>query len=501
MQQLAKEYRINDTNLNLRKEFMSFGPADVQVLRKLAGWAARVADVIAKEFYDHQFAFAPSLEFFESYAKEKNIPMPQLRQRLEKAQAGYFLQIFQEAAAGQYGVDYFEKRLQVGKVHNKINLPLKWYLGSYSLYKDLTHKYLVKYFFFRPGFRTRAERAIFAVFNYDMQAVADAFFYDYLQSVSMDLASIPVTVASHDLSEYYKPLKDTLRGVLSTVSDSSNSITSFSEQLSSKTNIVAAAAEELSANTASVADGMEKANNSLHAVAVAVEEMTATTGEIAKNSEKAHTTTEQAAVQVDQFSVVMNRLGQSAQEIGKVTETITSISSQTNLLALNATIEAARAGVAGKGFAVVASEIKELAKQTAEATNIIKEKINTIQGSTAGAVADIERIVQIIRDVNEIVMGIAAAIREQTTVTQDIASNIGQASFEVRDVNTRVSETSIVTRSIAKEIAELSGTAEVDAGSLNEIAISVTTLKNMARSLQEVCSQFRLDEISKNNKL
>lgn len=225
--------------------------------------------------------------------------------------------------------------------------------------------------------------------------------------------------------------------------------------------------------------------------------MTATTGEIAKNSEKAHTTTEQAAHEVDQFSMVMNRLGESAQEIGKVTETITRISSQTNLLALNATIEAARAGAAGKGFAVVASEIKELAKQTSEATNVIKEKINTIQNSTAGAVADIDRIVQVIRDVNEIVMSIAAAIREQTTVTQDIASNISQASFGVRDVNNRVAETSVVTRSIAKEIAELSGVAVSDSEALGEVAISVTTLKNMARDLQEVVKQFHLEEFNR----
>jgi len=499
MQKLTEEYRINDTNLALRKEFISFGAEEVRILRQLAGWGQRVADVIAREFYDRQFSFKPALEFFEGYAREKNMPLSQLRQRLEKSQAGYFLQIFQEAKAGQYGSEYFEKRLSVGRTHNKINLPLKWYLGSYSLYKDLTHKHLIKSYFFRPRFRVAAERAIFTVFNFDMQAVADAFFYDYLQSIGMDLASVPIHNPHHDLSEYYKPLKNTLRNVLVTVTDSSKSISSFSEQLASKTNIVATAAEELSVNTASVADGMELANDNLHAVSVAVEEMTATTGEIAKNSDKAHATTTQAAHEVDQFSMVMNRLGESAQEIGKVTETITQISSQTNLLALNATIEAARAGAAGKGFSVVAGEIKELAKQTSEATNIIKEKIDTIQTSTAGAVADIDRIVHVIREVNETVMSIASAIREQTTATQDIANNISQASFSVREVNTRVAETSVVTKSIAREMAELSG-VEVDA-SLNDIVISVTNLKNMAQGLREVCSQFRLDELGRNDLL
>ena len=255
-----------------------------------------------------------------------------------------------------------------------------------------------------------------------------------------------------DLARAFQTMVGNVRALLGSITNgvqttasSSSELSAISEETSAaaseslnKSNSVAAAAEEMSANTVSVAAGMEQANTSLHAVATAVEEMTATIGEIARNSEKAHSTTEQAAQQVNQFSMVMKGLGQSAQEIGKVTETITSISSQTNLLALNATIEVARAGAAGKGFAVVASEIKELAQQTAAATSEIKEKIGTIQGSTAGAVADIDKIVQVIRDVNEIVMSIAAAIQEQATVTQDIAGNIAQASSGVRDANTRV---------------------------------------------------------------
>lgn len=123
--------------------------------------------------------------------------------------------------------------------------------------------------------------------------------------------------------------------------------------------------------------------------------MTTTIGEIAHNSEKVQTTTDRTAQQVDQFSVVINNLGQSDREIGKVTETITSISAQTNLLALNATIEAARSGAAGKGFEVLASEIKELPRQTAAETGEIEDKNSAIQGLTAGAVADIDQILRV----------------------------------------------------------------------------------------------------------
>jgi methyl-accepting chemotaxis protein len=289
-----------------------------------------------------------------------------------------------------------------------------------------------------------------------------------------------------ELGNAFARMVSGLQHVIGQVGESANSVTAAAGQLASKTNYLASAAEEMSINTITVAAGMEQADMSLQTVATAVEEMTATVGEIARNSERAHATTEQAALQVDQFSVIMKDLGHSAQEIGKVTESITSISSQTNLLALNATIEAARAGAAGKGFAVVASEIKELAQQTAAATSEIKEKINAIQGSTAGAVANIDEIVQVIRDVNEIVMSIAAAIQEQATVTQDIAGNIAQASTGVRDANARVAETSNVTSGIAREIAELGG------ASGQTSSVSAVALSQLAEKLSLIVSQFKL---------
>ena len=309
-----------------------------------------------------------------------------------------------------------------------------------------------------------------------------------------------------DLSRAYQRMLVSVRALLvsiaggiQTTASSSTELSAISEQTNAsaseslqRSNSVAAAAEEMSANTMSVADGMDQAYSSLHAIASAIEEMTATIGEIARNSEKAHVTTAQAAQQVDQFSVVMKGLGQSAQEIGKVTETITHISSQTNLLALNATIEAARAGAAGKGFAVVASEIKELAQQTAAATSEIKGKIATIQGSTAEAVSDIDKIVRVIRDVNEIVMSIAAAIQEQATVTQDIAGNIAQASSGVREANSRVAQTATVSGSIAREIAEVSSSVGQISSASHQVQTSAQELSRLAESLNQMVAKFKI---------
>ena len=137
-------------------------------------------------------------------------------------------------------------------------------------------------------------------------------------------------------------------------------------------------------------------------------------------SSMAHATSMDASLQAQSVSTRMAELGQAASDIGKITETITGISAQTNLLALNATIEAARAGAAGKGFAVVANEIKELARQTAAATEDIKAKIGSVQHATSGAMADIEKITAVIADVTRFVSEMAAA-------------NEGQSDWDIRN--------------------------------------------------------------------
>lgn len=188
MQTLAQLYRVNETNLALRRDFMRLSARDMSVLKKLDKWSVKVAAPIAKEFYDHQFSFGPTRSFFTNYSSSSGHPLDQLRQGLEKAQAGYFRQIFEEAAGGgQFGVSYFERRLQAGKLHNTIDLPFKWYIGSYPMYFDLARKHLKRRYPHRPRFRARAERAILVVMNADMQAIVEAFYFDTFQAMGVDL--------------------------------------------------------------------------------------------------------------------------------------------------------------------------------------------------------------------------------------------------------------------------------------------------------------------------
>ncbi len=250
----------------------------------------------------------------------------------------------------------------------------------------------------------------------------------------------------------------------------------------------------MSANSISMAAGMEQAATNLTTVAEATEEMTSTVENIATTSEKARLITSEASQQAQRVTGRMQELSTAAQAIGKVTETITSISDQTKLLALNATIEAARAGAAGKGFAVVAHEIKELARQTAEATEDIKTKVGGIQSSSAGTLEDLSRITEVIGQVSEIVNTIAMAIEEQSAVTKDIARNVGEAATGVKDANQRVAQISSVSQSVARDIATVNEAAgEISTGS-DQVLSSAAALSTLAEELQRMVARFKIGD-------
>ena|GEM_PF-949701 len=272
----------------------------------------------------------------------------------------------------------------------------------------------------------------------------------------------------------------------------SRQMTASAEHSSARAHSVATAAEEMSASLTSVAGSMDHATSNVSSVAGATEEMTSTINEVARSSDKARAITGQAVEQATRINRQVMELGRAAREIGKVTETIAAISAQTNLLALNATIEAARAGVAGKGFTVVAGEIKELAQQTAAATEGIREKIENIQASTQETVGDIEKISGIIQDVSEMISSTVEAIGQQSAVTRAIATNITQASHGIHEVNDNVAQTSRVSETIAHEITEANRSAETIVASSAQVLSSSEELARLAEQLKAMAGRFRL---------
>ena len=283
------------------------------------------------------------------------------------------------------------------------------------------------------------------------------------------------------------------------LTSSSNDLASVSRQLSSaaqntaaQSSSVAAATEEMSVNIQSVSAAMEQSSCNVNMVASATEEMTSTVNEIAQNAEKARSISEGAVTQSRVASEKMAILGESARKIGRVTETITEISEQTNLLALNATIEAARAGEAGKGFAVVANEIKELARQTAAATVDIKNQINEMQVTTSTTVEDIEKISEVIVEINNVINGIATAVEEQSAASKEIATNISQASQGIAEVNENVAQTTVVISDITRDIAGINQqSTQVGEGS-SQVQLSAQGLADLAVQLENLVRKFKV---------
>ncbi len=293
-------------------------------------------------------------------------------------------------------------------------------------------------------------------------------------------------------------IKDVSGGV-ATLSSSSTELSSISDQVSTgatqtsgKSESVAAATEEMTRNMSSISAAMEESSINLNTVASSAEEMNATINEIARSAENARGISENAVSKASDSSQTMDQLGGAAQAIGKVVETITDISEQVNLLSLNATIEAARAGEAGKGFAVVANEIKDLAKQTSDASMDIKDKIDHIQESAAISQTGMSEITNVIGNVNDIVATIATAVEEQSAATREIAENINQASSGIQEVNENVSQSSSVADEIAKDISAVNQSAGDMADTGNQVQLSAGDLSRLAEELNQMVGQFKI---------
>jgi len=219
------------------------------------------------------------------------------------------------------------------------------------------------------------------------------------------------------------------------------------DQLAATSQDMSSAAEETSSQASLVAASAEHVDSSIQSVAVAVDQLTASVQEIASNAHQASRIASDAVSAADRTNSTIRSLGESSSEIGEVVKVITSIAEQTNLLALNATIEAARAGEAGKGFAVVANEVKELARETASATDGIERRVATIQSDTDEAIDAISRIGAIVRTIHDIQTAIATAVEEQSATAVEIGRNVSRAAGGSSEIAKNVAGVATAARS------------------------------------------------------
>ena len=201
----ASKLGITEQNLAIRRQFVRLGEDERKLLESLIPWAKKIAPDLAKDLYDWQFSFPPTVAFFEQMAAKKGIDVGSLRKALEDAQGGYFLEVF-EGARENWGTSYMEKRLIVGATHDRIDLPLKWYVGTYTEYQRLLGIYARKQFKSAPEKVRRIEEAVSKVFNYDLQAVGDSFLFSTFQSMGLDVTTIQPE-GSNDRTEHVGQIK------------------------------------------------------------------------------------------------------------------------------------------------------------------------------------------------------------------------------------------------------------------------------------------------------
>lgn len=325
--------------------------------------------------------------------------------------------------------------------------------------------------------------------NDEIGALAQAFsqlivYIQEMAGAADSLSNGDLTVQVHvrskqdALATSFETMLANLNTILSDIIQNAQSLNLTSDELSSVSNHLQVEAGTLSDKSMNVSAAAEQMSANMATVAAGAEEMDATVKEIAQNAEEGRSVAAQAVEDVRSASNRVGELDSAAQEISKVIDVIMEIAEQTKLLALNATIESARAGEAGKGFAVVASEVKELAQQTNDATEKIRNQINTIQSSTENTVSEIGSITEVIGKVNDIVNSIATAVEEQSATTRDIAQNVDQAASASKTVASDIADVNAIISDVKTASVQVSGTSE--------------TLSQMGTALSDSVSSFKL---------
>lgn len=507
---LASLYHITPENLSLRRQYIGLDAEVVALLDNLRPWAEQVADAIAADVTDHHFRSSGTAYFFRAYAAERGTGFEALRAEWQRARAAHWRRIFAEPGEPQpFGIEYFDKLLEAGAGYNRINLPMKWYLGRYPAYLDAVRRQLrdnppeiASPQSRRRGLRrggaagpdpavlADVERAIGIVFNYDLQAITDAFYFDTFATMGVDLAAVRRRGVVTDLSDRTSELKSTVHESLQLFIDSSQSMHDVFAQVRGNVDQTSHAMNGIAAASAEVAQGAERQALMLQRSRELADEVSTVT---ARAQELGHQGVD-AAVEANNVMQRVRVSGQEAQagidelarksnEIGGILETITGIADQTNLLALNAAIEAARAGEHGRGFAVVAEQVRKLAEESGASATTIAELVKEIQ-------QEIDRVVDLVQQA----AGLADQGVESSELAQQAFGDIGDAIAAISDSVVGMTETSTEIATVAEESSasaqEMSSATQETSAQSHELSASLADLAATADRLLEASQQF-----------
>lgn len=426
----------DESDISTRVQFLGIDETTRQAVRAFWPLVEPALPAILDGFYDRILRQPELAQLVGSQAP-----------RLKGAQTQHWRRLF----SAQFDSAYVQSVRTIGLVHNKIGLEPRWYIGGYMFVLGHLIELASRSQRWSRAKATDTLRGVVAIVMLDMDLAISVYQEAMLNDRQQRQNKIDAAI---------KDCEQTMNVVLSSLGTTVKSLQSSGQTLATNS-------EETSRRASIVSAASEQATASVQTVASAAEELSGSITEIGRQVDMSTRITTRAVSEAESTNQIVRTLAEGAQRIGEVVKLINDIAAQTNLLALNATIEAARAGEAGKGFAVVAAEVKNLATQTAKATDDIASQIGSIQESTNKAVAAIDAIRGTIVEVNSISTAIAAAVQEQDAATREIARNVqdvatgaGEVTSNITGVNDAASQTGQQVERVVGAARELDGQAQ-----------------------------------------
>ncbi len=441
-----------DADNNSRLSFMGITPDMRHNMHEFWKIVQPQLPNILDGFYSH-VAAAPALA----------IMVGEETPRLKRAQETHWERLF----SGRFDGAYFKGVNAIGLIHNKIGLEPRWYIGGYNYVLSRLTDLATETYRWSPGKLKSVIRAVNSAVMLDM----DVAISTYQEALLADRAQRGLK-----LDALMKEFDIDAQNLLGSVAVAATQLRSTAEDMSS-------VASKTRGQTATVASASEQASTNVQTVAAAAEELSRSVIEISHQVALSSHTANTAVLEARRTNEIVKALVESAEKISAIVQLIHSIAGQTNLLALNATIEAARAGDAGKGFAVVAGEVKNLASQTAKATEEIGLQVNQIQSATKEAGSAILAIGKTIEEISQTSSIIAAGVQEQGGATQEIARSVQEAATGTQEVSIHIVAVSRAAEQTGDAASEVLGAAESLSQQAALLSDKVSAFIRMAKAI------------------